>query len=299
MSIANLDLINLTNLMDLTKGISKIKIGLIDGPVALDHENLAGMKAEEIHGNQMACARSKSSACAHGTFVAGILAGRRNPLAPAICPDCTFLLRPIFSEQSEVPRATAEELSTAIVDCIDGGAKVVNLSVALNGHSRGRKDLKEALDYSARKGAIIVAAAGNQGTIGSSTVTAHPWVISVVGCNQQGRPIAESNLGSSSGKWGLMAPGQDIWSLSSQGGYNTMSGTSVAVPFVSGTIGLLWSMFPGSSAALIRSLFKEDGMARRSLVPPLLDAWRAYQMLGKNVNGVRIIRQGRNINGTK
>jgi subtilisin family serine protease len=78
-----------------------------------------------------------------------------------------------------------------------------------------------------------------------------------------------------------MAPGQNIWSLRPQGGYDTMSGTSVAAPFVSGSIGLLWSMFPRSSAALIRSLFAKDDWARRSLAPPLLDAWGAYHMLAK------------------
>jgi subtilisin family serine protease len=202
MAMGYLDLINLTKLMGLTNGNPEIKIGLIDGPVALNHENLVGMKAEKILGNRMACAQSESSACAHGTFVAGILAGRRNSQAPAICPDCTFLLRPIFSEKSKVPSATADELSAAIVDCIDGGASVINLSVALSNHSKGRQDLKEALNYSARKGAIIVAAAGNQGTIGSSMVTGHPWVISVVGCDQQGRPIDESNLGFSLGNGG-------------------------------------------------------------------------------------------------
>ena len=49
----------------------------------------------------------------------------------------------------------------------------------------------------------MVAAAGNQGTLGSSAITRHPWVIPVVACDLRGRPMNESNLGSSIGRRGL------------------------------------------------------------------------------------------------
>ena len=95
----------------------------------------------------------------------------------------------------------------------------------------------------------VVAAAGNQGTVGSSAITRHAWVIAVIGCDLEGRPTAESNLGSSIGRWGLAAPGQNITSLGTDGKPQTSGGTSVAAPFVTGAIALLWSEFPGASAA--------------------------------------------------
>jgi subtilisin family serine protease len=125
-----------------------------------------------------------------------------------------------------------------------------------------------------------VAAAGNQGTLGSSAITRHPWVIPVVACDLLGRPLNESNLGSSIGRRGLTAPGDGITSLGAEGQSLTLGGTSVAVPFVTGAIALLWSQFPTASAAEIKLAISQASAPRRaSVVPPLLDAARAYQSL--------------------
>jgi hypothetical protein len=56
--------------------------------------------------------------------------------------------------------------------------------------------LRDVLDYAARRGVLMVAA-GNHGTLGSSAITRHPWAIPVVGYGLNGRPMVRSNLGSS------------------------------------------------------------------------------------------------------
>ena len=90
----------------------------------------------------------------------------------------------------------------------------------------------------------------------------------------------ESNLGSSIGRRGLAAPGDGITSLGSGGPPLTLGGTSVAVPFVSGTIALLWSEFAHATAVQIKLAVTGASTARRpSVVPPLLDAANAYQIL--------------------
>jgi hypothetical protein len=89
-----------------TSGRSEISIGLIDGPVALDHTDLAAENIREIPGKlSAACADASDAACAHGTFIAGILLARRVSVAPAICPGCNLLIRPIFSE-ARLPMAS-------------------------------------------------------------------------------------------------------------------------------------------------------------------------------------------------
>jgi len=162
------------------------------------------------------------------------------------------------------------------------------MSVALSHQSHGLGNLKEALNYSAKRGVIIVAAAGNKGTLAGSVITSHPWVIPVAACDSQGKLMEQSNLGSSIGRWGLMAPGDRVQSLSSDGGYITMSGTSVAVPFVTGAIGLLWSLFPEASPNLIRSALMQNSIRDRSLIPPLLDAWDAYHFLSNNFGSSKL-----------
>lgn len=284
-----LDLVRLTPLMQLTEGRTDVAVGLIDGPVATAHPHFANSNIREIPGGLTGtCARANSLACMHGTFVAGILTGKRGTAAPAIGPNCTLLLRPIFAEETStdghMPSATPEELATAIIDCIESSCRVINLSAALAQPSaKGERQLVQALDYSARRGVVVVAAAGNQGTVGSSAITRHPWVIPVTACDDRGRPISYSNFGDSIGRRGLSAPGSGVQSLGTNGQAPTFSGTSAAAPFVTGTIALLQSLFPGASISDIRVAITQTWAARRrSVVPLLLDAWSAYQVLAKS-----------------
>jgi subtilisin family serine protease len=284
-----LELVQLRTLMERSQGRPEIAVGLIDGPVALDHPDLSGANIREISARVGApCLQPTSVACMHGTFVAGILAARRGGPAPAICPGCTLIVRPIFAETGHadgpIPRARPEELADAIVDVVDAGASVINLSAALDrSSSDAERRLTESLDYAARRSVLLVASAGNQGTVCSSTITRHPWVIPVVACDLQGRPTAQSNLGSSIGRRGLKAPGEYITSLGTDGKPRTLSGTSAAAPFVTGAIALLLSEFPGDRVVEVKSAITRYGRRlSATIVPPLLDARAAYQLLAHN-----------------
>jgi subtilisin family serine protease len=281
-----LDLVRLTPLMKVSRGRPQIAVGLVDGPVWLTHPHLAGQNIRQVSdGAGAACSRAASVACTHGTFVAGILSARRDSAAPALCPDCTLLVRPVFRESTpgagNLPSATPEELAKAIVETVDAGARVLNMSLALVPSTpRGERTVLEVLDYAAQREVIVVAAAGNQGTLGSSVITRHPWVIPVAACDRRGRPLGESNLGRSIGRGGLTAPGDKITSLGAQGETLSFGGTSAAAPFVTGAIALLWSEFPDAQGRDLKfSIMGEHQLKRSTLVPPLLDAWRAFQVM--------------------
>jgi subtilisin family serine protease len=131
-----LDLVKLPELMKVTSGRSEIAVGMVDGPIAISHADLARSSVREVAGDARAqCAQTDSAACVHGTFVAGILSAKRGSTAPAICPDCTLLVNPVFSEaaagSAEHPSSTQEELAAAILKCIEAGVRVVNLSLAV------------------------------------------------------------------------------------------------------------------------------------------------------------------------
>jgi subtilisin family serine protease len=281
-----LDVVKLRPLTDRASGRPEIAVGLIDGPVFLTHPDLVGQNIQEIpRGIRGMCARANSAACLHGTFVAGSLCAQRGSAALSICPGCTLLVRPIYPEAnptvSGMPSAIPEELAEAILDCVDAGACVLNLSSTLTeSSSRGSRNVGLALDYAASRGVIAVAAAGNEGLIGSSVITRHPAVIPVAACDLRGQPLSRTNLGRSIGQRGLMAPGIGIASLGTNGRPQTSGGTSTAAPFVTGTIALLWSEFPRADANRVRSAVLHAGSSRRrTITPPLLDAWAAYQTL--------------------
>jgi subtilisin family serine protease len=187
-----------------------------------------------------------------------------------------------------MPSATPEELTQAILDCIEAGACLLNISAALAQPAmKSEQPLQAGLDHAARRGVIVVAAAGNQGMLGSTILTRHPWVISVIAYDLQGRPMSQSNIGNSIGRRGLGAPGDGITSLGARGKPLTLGGTSAAAPFVTGAVALLWSEFPNASPTDIKLAIAQSLSGRRNtVIPPLLDAWMSYQSL-LTINGRR------------
>ena len=285
-----LELVGLEALMRLSAGRPEVVIGLIDGPIMDDHAALAGRPIHQLPGKASgACSNANDLACLHGTFIAGILVAKRGSPAPAICPDCTLLAYPIFAvapESREMPSATPEDLASAILACIRAGAKILNLSLALTrSFAKGERALREALDHAANEGVIVVAAAGNQRSVGGTSITRHRWVVPVAACDGQGNPTRETNLGHSMGLRGLRAPGEAIESLGVDGKPLKLGGTSVAAPFVTAAFALLWSEFPSASAAEIRSAVTRAIAERRTTVtPPLLNAWAAYGLMNARAN---------------
>ena len=235
----------------------------------------------------MPCDQADSTACLHGTFVAGMLA------ANARCPSPRYLSQlhapdsPHFCRSCVGPRTRAE--------CDAGGTRRGDPGMYRRRSPRhqpeprpcapsvkGERSLEEALNHALKRGVVVAAAAGNQGTIGSSAITRHPWVMPVVACDIRGRPLNESNLGASIGRRGFRAPGDSITSLGAAGQSLTLSGTSVAVPFVTGATALLWSAFPSATAAQIKlAMSGPSGPRRPSVVPPLLDVAAAYGVLSE------------------
>jgi subtilisin family serine protease len=278
-----LDLVQLAGVMELSAGEPDVAVGLVDGPV-VDHQALQVTSIRRLYDRSTG---ASGPAAAHGTFVAGILTARRGTEAPGICPGCTLLVRPVLHDAGQVgavggilPLTTPELLAEAIVELVDAGARVLNLSVAIAQPStRLEPAVDRALRQAARRGCVVVAAAGNQTTLGSTAITRHQWVIPVAAFDLHGRPLPETNLGVSVGGRGLGAPGERILSLAPKGGTVVGGGTSAATPFVTGTVALLLSLHPSATASEIKAALAVSHR-RRSIVPALLDAWGAHTVLG-------------------
>jgi subtilisin family serine protease len=288
--------IGLQSLMAASSGASNITIGLVDGPVDFNHIAFQESTLRAVKESQaVLCKNASSISCRHGTFVAGILCAKRGLPAPAICPGCTLLLRPVFMDEITdnntgtkdpiIPSTGPEELSKAIIEVVDAGANIINLSLGLSTSSLIRYSvLQEAYDYARLHGSIIIAASGNQGNVGSISLLQNEWIIPVAACNEYGQLDPQSNFGLSIGYRGLMAPGIDITSASSGGGYAKMSGTSFAAPLVTGAVALLWSVFPeATSTELINAIrLSSWRRAHRSIIPPLLNVETTYHLLHSN-----------------
>jgi hypothetical protein len=76
-----------------------------------------------------------------------------------------------------------------------------------------------------------------------------------------------------------MAPGDAITSLGADGSPVTSGGTSAAVPFVTGATALLLSLLPDARTVDAKLAVTKADLRRASVVPPVLDAWAAYQLM--------------------
>jgi subtilisin family serine protease len=279
------DFVSLGPLMRRSTGRADVVVALVDGPVEVGVAELQASSIRSITGGPASeCAVASSAACEHGTFVASILVGRRGSVAPAICPDCPLLVRPIFVEAS--PRrgvsATAEDLTEAIAECVRAGARVINVSASLTPSTvRAQRNLAAALDTAARRGALVVAASGNEGVIGSTALTNHPWVVPVVAFGRDRRPLPDANLGRGIGRRGVGAPGQSVTALGPDGRPRIYSGSSAAAPFVTGALALCMALLEGIDGPTLRRRIGKPLAARQTIVPPVFDAWNTYTRLAE------------------
>ena len=98
---------------------------------------------------------------------------------------------------------------------------------------------EEMVDYAARRGVTIVAAAGNDGQEKFYYPGAFPSVIAVGSMSPEGGVSEFSTFGP---QVSVIAPGENIFSTYLDRGYGSATGTSHASPFVAGVAALIHSL---------------------------------------------------------
>ena len=171
----------------------------------------------------------------HGTHIAGIIAASADDAGiTGLAHNGSLMNVKVAEDDGSVDPATAAK---GIMWAVDNGANVINISLTITEPS---STLENALDYAWDKGAVIIAAAGNNFSSAPVYPAAYPNVIAVAATDKDDRLPRWSNRGD----WvGLAAPGVDIYSTLPGDDYGYKSGTSQAAALVSGEAALLFTIF--------------------------------------------------------
>jgi subtilisin family serine protease len=184
----------------------------------------------------------------HGVHVTGLAAATTNNATgvAGVGYKCKFL--PVKVADSNGDLTEAYE---GIVYAADHGCSIINCSW---GGSGGGSYGQTIIDYATiNKNALVIAAAGNDGVETEFYPANFNYVISVANTNSSDKKNSSSNYG----HWiDICAPGSSLYSTYVNGGYSTMTGTSMSAPVASGAAAIIKSYFPGYTALQIGEQLK-------------------------------------------
>lgn len=187
----------------------------------------------------------------HGTHVAGIIVGQGvNGGVKGVAPDSSvYAVKALDSTGS----GYTSDIISGIDWAIDNKMDIISLSLGSNQTSTA---LQNAVDIAYSSGLLVVAAAGNDGnSTGSGTNIEYPAnYSSVIAVGAVDSTNTRAYFSSTGSKLEVSAPGVNILSTYLGGGYQQMSGTSMATPFVAADLALIKQKYPSYTNIQLRQL---------------------------------------------
>ncbi len=146
-------------------------------------------------------------------------------------------------------------LAQAITYAVDNGADIISCSW---GSIQSSGVISNAVQHAHNMGSIFITSAGNDDWPRpfTSWPSSYPHVISVGATNQQDQLAYFSNycVNPWDGVIDVCAPGVNILSATSEGGYETWQGTSASTPITAGICALVLSLDPTLTPAEVETL---------------------------------------------
>jgi len=196
---------------------------------------------------------TEKTATGHGLAVAALLVGAGENVR-GVVPSADILSIKVLSGEGVGDSFT---LAQGIVEAVNAGAGVINLSLGSSGDCH---ILREAVAYATERDVLIVAAAGNDATRGVAYPARYDDVLAVGGIDASGRHMYFSNRGE---EVDIAAPGHGVHTMWEGDATVGFSGTSAATPFASGVAAGLLSenpdFTPREIAAILRRHADEAG----------------------------------------
>ena len=295
---------------------ASVVVGIVDSGIQGNHPDLINRVNNSMHrdfttgvtNGTVVTIENLVDPNGHGTHVAGIVGAQTDNTSgcAGVCWDVALVSLRVANAQGQVQ---ISHVINAINYAEDMDIDILNLSLGFYGEDAA---LETAVgNYNG----LIVAAAGNE-NINTDETHCYPanfnYLENVISVGASDSDDKRSNWNNSNNLWGLLgnkqsnygkttvdvfAPGTDIYSTFNTGGYVTMSGTSMAAPFVTGVAALMMSVNESLNPIDIKVLInvsadKVDALKNLCVSGGRLDAYEAIDR-AVNAKRVMIVRDSR------
>ncbi len=229
--------------------LPEIIVGIIDTGIVTDHEFLADRVIETgVNYSDTGKTNNEKDDNGHGTHVAGIIVDNTTENVKIAG----------YKVLNSKGSGSTSNICLAIDKAVEDGVDVINMSLGGKG-----KDafFTETVQNAISQGVIVCVAAGNSGANANGYSPASiEGCITVAAIDYENEPPYWSNYGSCVD---IIAPGVDIYSSYIQtqydGWYKTLSGTSMATPFVSAASALVLSKHPQYDKDNVLEVLQSNG----------------------------------------
>lgn len=212
-----------------------VKVGVIDTGIDRTHPDLRAIVMGGVS-YVAGTAGDYNDDNGHGSHVSGTIAAQNNGIGVVgVAPNASLYAVKVLNSQG------SGWCSDVLAGIDWSNAYRMNIiTMSLGGC--GGQSIHDAIIRADNNGIVVVAAAGNSGgSVGYPA--AFPEVIAVTATDNSNNIASFSSRGP---EVDFAAPGVSIYSTYKNGGYATLSGTSMAAPHVTGTVALLLATPPGT-----------------------------------------------------
>lgn len=167
----------------------------------------------------------------HGTHCSGIVAASADGAGMiGAAPEARLMMCKVLGDSGS---GASSWIANGIRYAADSGADIISLSL---GGPSADPYTRPAIQYAVGKGCWVVCAAGNDGGPADSFPGDYPESCAVGAIDQAGKLASFSTLNREND---VAAPGVNIMSTLPSGRYGSMSGTSMATPYVAGCLAVV------------------------------------------------------------
>ena len=226
-----------------------VKVAILDTGIA-PHEDLVVAGGASF----VSYTTSYADDQGHGTHVAGIIGARNNTTGiVGVAPNASLYAVKVLQSDGT---GYLSDLVAGVEWAISNKMDIINMSL---GTPTDSYTMHQVIDKAYANGVLVVAAAGNAGGDGTKNTVEYPAkyssAIAVAATDSSNLRASFSSTGS---EVEVSAPGVGILSTYLNNGYVTMSGTSMATPFVAGQLALLKQANPTASYVNLRAMLDKN-----------------------------------------